>query len=152
MTDGVGGREGASPPRDEVGGPARREIMARVRKALAAREPMAHPGALAVPSPEGSDPFRAQLEKSGAWVRRVDPGADPATWAAEVIAELSPDRDPTVAVGHGVPPHLVPSLPSAPPEEASAGISTAWAGAVDSGTVILPAEGGRRVQLLVPLH
>ena len=133
-------------------GQAREEILARVRRAVADREPLAHPGALTFSASLGAEAFRAQLEKAGGVVRRPDPGQDPAKWIQGVIEELSPDRSPTVAVGHGVAPHLVPDLPSAPPREASAGLSTAWAGASDSGTVILPASGGRRVQLLVPLH
>lgn len=131
---------------------AREEVLTRVRDALSGREPIEHPGTLNFPSPGGAEAFRSQLEKAGAHVRRADAATDPAAWIVEVIRELTDDGNPTVAVGHGVPPHLVPSLPAAPPETASAGVSSAWAGAADSGTVILPAAGGRRVQLLAPLH
>ena len=92
------------------------------------------------------------MEAAGARVLRADGDSEPGPWIRALIEELAPDPSPTVAVGHRVPSHLVPGLPSAPPEEATVGLSLAWAGAADSGSVILPSDGGRRIQLLPPLH
>ncbi len=130
----------------------RDEILSRVRSALSGRTGLPHPGPLDTQGEGGVGALSSRLERNGARVERLEPGAAPGEWLSHLLERLVHEREPSIAVGHGVPARLIPPLPSAPPEEASVGISVAWGAAAETGTLVLPATEGRRVQLLVPLH
>ncbi|MDH3222252.1 MAG: lactate utilization protein [Gemmatimonadota bacterium] len=135
-----------------VGTTTRDQVLGRVRSALAGREGLPHPGALNTDPDGGLDALSSRLRQNGARVERVESGAAPGEWIGHLLQRLVPRDELTVAVGHGVPGRLIPPLPTAPPDQASVGISLAWGAAAETGTLVLPATEGRRVQLLVPVH
>jgi L-lactate dehydrogenase complex protein LldG len=134
-------------------GAARERILARVRAALEERRPVEHPGAFGGWRPEGAlpdvpvDGFCMLFEAAGGEVRRFAAEAEAREWLFGFAADFA-----TVAVGATVPTTLRPDRPTAPPENASLGVSFARAAVAETGSLILDARDGRRTQLLPPTH
>lgn len=132
----------------------RDQLFGKVKKALRGRAPLEHPGRLATSAPTSPlGAFRDRFTQNGGEV--AGPVDEPGEWLVSFLAEMSSgerSQQPTVAPGHGVPAEWVRGLHRAEPEVADVGISMAWGGAGDSGSVLLESTDGREVQLLPPIH
>lgn len=127
---------------------SRHRILRRVREALERREAVEHPGAFHSGLEAGTvDAFRRAFEANGGGVELV---AGPAETARR-ITELAEGAD-GLAAGAGVPAALLPGLPRRTPAEAPVGVSMARCAVAETGSLVLDARDGRRVQLLPPLH
>ena len=151
-------------------GRSRERIMARVRSAVSKLPKTPHPGALATSRAE--DPVKAFAERfraSGGEVvtgpqgarsipgreRASAPGSDaaavgPGEWLTGFLAGLVPEVT-GVTVGAEVADALRPSLPVVEARDAGAGAVVAWAAVAETGSLILPSQGGRAAQLLPPV-
>lgn len=135
---------------------SKHRILRRVREALEEREPVEHPGtfgswrAADTPAPGPDDPlgrFAHAFEAAGgSVVRAVD--REEARARLEALA-AGPGG---IAVGAGVPEAVLPDRPRRPPEEAPLGISLGRGAVAETGSLLLDARDGRRVQLLPPVH
>jgi L-lactate dehydrogenase complex protein LldG len=135
---------------------SKHRILRRVREALEKRKPVEHPGAFGswradgAPAPGSHGPlerFARTFEAAGGSVVRV---ADPEE-ARERMEALSAGLG-GIAVGAGVPEAVLPDRPRLPPEEAPLGISLGRGAVAETGSLLLDARDGRRVQLLPPVH
>jgi L-lactate dehydrogenase complex protein LldG len=137
---------------------ARDRILARVREAIGARERTEHPGAFEawrpapydarVPASAGPlEGLEAMLGAAGGEVVRREGVAAAAGWLADFASGFE-----SAAVGDGVPAELRPPLPEAPPVDAPLAVSMAWGAIAETGSLLLDARDGRRVQLLAPTH
>jgi len=137
---------------------ARERVLARVREALARREPTAHPGEFGAWRPvpydgrvaKGADPvdgFAAMLEAAGGEVVRRAGVAAASKWLAGFASVYD-----SATVGATVPAELRPRLPEAPPVSAALGVSMARAAIAETGSLVMDARDGRRSQLLAPTH
>ena len=128
----------------------RETILGRVRKALADRPREPHPGELdtAVPgAPEPVRHFEERFRAAGGEVRRFADAAGARRWLRDFAGGFA-----SASHGAGVPASLALPLPEAPPREAAVGVSVARAAAAQSGSLVLGSGGGRRTQLLPPVH
>lgn len=131
---------------------ARSQILGRIRRVLETRERVEHPGPFrgARPHPVPTSPVEAFEAVFGAAggesVRVPDLGAVRA-WLADAVS-----AGDTLVVGEGVPPDVVPDRARRPAEEADVALSLATAAVSETGTIVLNAADGRRVQLLAPRH
>lgn len=135
---------------------SKHRILRRVREALEKREPVEHPGAFGnwraadTPAPGSDDAvgrFAHAFEAAGGSVVRV---ADREEARERMEALATGPRG--IAVGAGVPEAVLPDRPRRPPEEAPLGISLGRGAVAETGSLLLDARDGRRVQLLPPLH
>lgn len=129
-------------------------ILARVREALDGRDRLHHPGALALPDsgPDPVDAFRERLEGNGGEVMRCSDPAEAGPWLTHLLEGAGIEGPLTVCLGHGLPAHLQPDLPEAPPRDAQVGVSMAGWGVAETGSVVLAGTEGRAGQLLPPTH
>ena len=141
-----------------MSGDARERILKRVREANRNREPVSHPGLL----PEAAEPparsgeagpsdpvgaFEDRLRSAGGEVVRLADEAAAGAWLEEFASEFE-----SVSVCEGVPDELQPPLPTAPPSEATLGVSCALGAAAQTGSLLLSSREGRQPQLLPPVH
>lgn len=133
---------------------ARERILARIRDALADRPRVAHPGPFGGqrPTPPADDPvegFTAVFRQAGGEVERVPDDETAAAWLASFTLGVE-----SVARGSTLPARLVEALGPgpAPPEDARIGVSMATGAVAETGSLLLDARDGRRVQLLPPTH
>ena len=137
---------------------ARERILGRIREANREREPVAHPG----PLPETAEPpwavghegvadpieaFESRLCDAGGEVVRLADEAAALMWLTDFAIDFE-----SVSVCEGVPDALQPALPTAPPSEATLGVSMAVGAAAQTGSLVLSSREGRRSQLLPPVH
>ena len=131
---------------------ARSRILARVRGALATREPVGHPGHFAGwrPDPPPTDPalgFAALFTRSGGEVERVSSVDEARGWIQNFASNFD-----GITVGASLPPGLAPGGPVVSPDLAALGVSMARAAVAETGSLVLDARDGRRTQLLPPTH
>jgi len=131
---------------------ARSRILARVRSALATREPVDHPGHFAGwrPNPPSPDPalgFAALFTRSGGEVETVPTVEEACRWIQDFAADFD-----GIAVGSSLPAGLAPDGPVVSPDLAALGVSMARAAVAETGSLVLDARDGRRTQLLPPTH
>ena len=128
----------------------RQRILERVRQALRDRPAVPHPGVLdtAVPgAPPPLQQFEASFRAAGGEVHRF-PDADGAReWLHAFAGQFG-----SVSHGADIPGPLALPLPEAPAREAAVGLSVASGAAAQSGSLVLSSRGGRRTQLLPPVH
>ena len=134
------------------------------------------PGPAAGPAAAGAaaDHFATIFEAAGGEVVRVADATAAAAWIASFAggtpgAPESSDapngragRDgpgvqgtrgfASVSVGRTVPDALRPPLEAAPPRTAALGVSMARGAVAETGSLLMDARDGRRVQLLPPTH
>jgi L-lactate dehydrogenase complex protein LldG len=140
----------------------RAAFVARVRAALGrqAGDPLPSPpapaaSALVAPSVVGLageallNHFIARSEAVGAPVRRARDEAEGVAVAAAWLRELG---DSSVADNHPLSLQALAAsgLPSAPAASASVGVTRAWRGIAETGTVVMRSREGRRAALLPP--
>jgi L-lactate dehydrogenase complex protein LldG len=129
----------------------RERILGRVRTALDGRARMDHPGDFlswrTTPPPEPLDQLRTMLEAAGAEVVRCASEAEAAQWLDGFVRDF-----PAACVGETVPRQLRPPLPAVAPDSAPLGVSIARGAIAETGSLLLDARDGRRVQLLPPTH
>lgn len=127
----------------------REAILARVREAVEGHEALDHPGALPFPDPEDGvvEAFARRFRAAGGEVVELSGADEAARWLDELAAPLG-----SLAAGRDLPEALRPPLPDAPPSEADLGVSMARWAAADTGSLLLGPDGGRRGQLLPPVH
>ena len=138
---------GSEPTRDDS---ARERILNRLRAATGSRPASAHPGPLITGGPDVTDPRARLIERlqaAGAEVVELEDESAVRTWLEEFTADFE-----SAAIGAGVPDHLRPDLPSAPPEQAPLGVSLARVAVAQTGSLLLDSREGRRLQLLPPTH
>jgi len=131
---------------------ARSRILARVRDALATREPVDHPGHFAGwrPDPPPPDPalgFEALFTRAGGEVERVPSVDDARRWIQDFASNFD-----GITVGTSLSPGLAPGGPVVSPDLAALGVSMARAAVAETGSLVLDARDGRRTQLLPPTH
>jgi L-lactate dehydrogenase complex protein LldG len=132
---------------------SREAILARVRAALEGRADVAHPTTFESWGRETqADPvedFALLFAAAGGEVVRLETVAEARAWLADFRAAFV-----GVVVGQTVPDGLDLGLAvqRALPEEAALGISLARGAIAETGSLILDARDGRRVQLLPPTH
>ncbi len=129
---------------------ARERILERLRAATGSRPASAHPGPLAIGGPDVADPRARLIERlqaAGAEVVELASEDAVQAWLKAFTADFT-----SAAVGAGVPDHLRPDLPLAPPEQAPLGVSLARAAVAETGSLLLGSREGRRLQLLPPTH
>lgn len=130
---------------------ARERILARVRDALEDRPRSPHPGTFAgwrpTPPPPAVEGFVATFTRAGGEVAPVADLAAARAWLEDFAQAFA-----RVAVGATVPEAL--RLPGAveAPGEADLGVSLALGAVAETGSLVLGAADGRRVQLLPPTH
>jgi L-lactate dehydrogenase complex protein LldG len=131
----------------------REEILARVREALNGRARQPHPGAFASWRPEDAvaaeplERFAVMLQAAGGEVVHLPSESAGAEWLALFSRDFA-----SAAVGTTVPDRLRPALALAAPDVAPLGISMARGAIAETGSLLLDARDGRRVQLLPPTH
>lgn len=128
----------------------REVILARIREALAHREPADAPAterAEPLPREEALALFARRFQENGGEVVRFPDTLRARAWLAEFSQGFA-----SAAVGAGVPIVLAPLIPAAPPEEAPLGVSLARLAVAETGSLLLSSHEGRRVQLLPPCH
>jgi L-lactate dehydrogenase complex protein LldG len=91
--------------------------------------------------------FTAMFTAAGGEVVRVASMDLAAAWMADFATAFD-----SVAVGATLPSDLTADLPLAPAEAAALGISMGRGAVAETGSLILDARDGRRVQLLPPTH
>jgi L-lactate dehydrogenase complex protein LldG len=136
--------------RSEHSDPAREHILQRLRAATGSRPAVPHPGPLAVGGPDVTNPKARLIERlqaAGAEVVELADEQAVQAWLKGFATDFE-----SVAVGVGVPNHLRPDLPEAPPEQAPLGVSLARAAVAETGSLLLDSREGRRLQLLPPTH
>lgn len=131
---------------------ARDRILGRVRSAVLGRQGTAHPGDFLGwrPEPAGADPVAAFTEAFTAAGGEVIHAASmdlAAAWIVDFAAAFA-----GVSLGASLPDDLLPDLHLAPPETADVGVSIATGAVAETGSLVLDARDGRRVQLLPPTH
>lgn len=134
---------------------ARERILARVREALDERPRVGHPGPFAGgrpggPPPDPADAFAALFRRSGGEVVRADDLEAACRWLGDFAAGF-----PGLALGTTTPPSVhdaVVGVGFVPVERAPLGISMAVGAVAETGSLILDARDGRRVQILPPTH
>ena len=142
----------------EMSGDARERILDRIREANREREPVPHPGSLpeTVEPPWTSgdagradpvDAFENRLRDAGGEVVRLADEEAARKWLEHFESEFE-----SASVCAGVPDALQPALPTAPPSEATLGVSVAVGAAAQTGSLVLSSREGRRPQLLPPVH
>ena len=125
-------------------------ILERVRAALAERPGVAHPGVLDSAEPDAPPPlqgFEERFQASGGEVRRFSGAGAAREWLHAFAGRFG-----SVSHGTDIPGSLALPLPEAPAREAAVGVSVARAAAAQSGSLVLSSRGGRRTQLLPPVH
>lgn len=142
----------------------RRAVLARVRKALARRDPVDHPGPFGgwrpgMPptraTPGSADPAavaRAFAERFVAAGGQVERTADARAGRLFLTGLLREIGGGAVATGAGVPENMVPDAERAGAARAALGVSMARGAVAETGSLILDARDGRAVQLLPPVH
>jgi len=147
---------------------ARERMLARVREALEGRPGVPHPGPFGEwrPGPVAEpgartaiDGFATVFEAAGGEVVRVADATAAAIWMAGfaggtlgAAAGPSGEGFASAAVGRTVPEGLRPPLEPAPPRTAALGLSMARGAVAETGSLLMDARDGRRVQLLPPTH
>lgn len=133
---------------------ARERILARVRDALEGRPRVPHPGTFRgarphPPPPDPADGFEGVFTAAGGEVVRLADEAAVSGWLASFAAGFD-----GVAAGATLPEPLRAALGPAHalPERATLGVSMAVGAVAETGSLILDARDGRRVQLLPPTH
>jgi L-lactate dehydrogenase complex protein LldG len=137
---------------------AGRRILARIREANRDREVSEHPGDFGSWSGPGGDGaaggagdpvvrFSAMFEGAGGEVVRVADGEAATVWLAAFAEAFE-----TVTVGVGVDEALVPRRRLVAPRRAALAVSRACCAVAETGSLVLDARDGRRVQLLAPVH
>jgi L-lactate dehydrogenase complex protein LldG len=126
-------------------------ILQRIREVTADRPPSDHPGDFqgSRPTPLGDpvDVFEATFTAAGGEVIRAGTQQDARDWLRRFMAGFA-----SAAIGPGVPRDVIAELSPAPPESAALGVSMARGAVAETGSLLLGAEDGRRVQLLPPTH
>lgn len=128
----------------------RERILARVREASRKLPDCGHPGpleALPLPGEAALALFAERFTQAGGQVALFDDLGEARLWLREFQKGFG-----SAAVGRLVPEELRPGLPQAPPEEAPLGVSLARCAAAETGSLLLDARDGRRVQLLPQTH
>lgn len=138
---------------------ARERILARVRDAIEARPRTPHPGVFrgqrpASPPADPLDGFAALFTRAGGEVVRAADEDGAGKWLSSFAQGLGGVALEGVAVGADVPDSLRAVLPTAgaSPEAAPLGVSRAVGAVAETGSLLLDARDGRRVQLLPPTH
>jgi len=135
---------------------ARERILTRIKDALEDRPRVPHPGPFrgerpVPPSTDAVEGFAALFTRAGGEVVRVHDSAQAAAWLASFAGGFE-----GVAVGATLPPPLamaaLPAGPGLPPDEAALGVSMAVGAVAETGSLLLDARDGRRVQILPPTH
>ena len=137
---------------------ARSSILDRVRRALATREVVAHPGSFEGwrPSTQPSNPpkqFREMFEAAGGEVVSFKTQAYASLWVRGFLAdfdslsvgELARDR-----LNKGAEPNGW--IKETDPSAVKAGVSLAFGAVAETGSLIMTPQDGRRAQLLPPVH
>ena len=128
----------------------RERVLERVRRALQDRSRVAHPGALdtaAADAPAPVQHFEDCFRAAGGEMHRFADADEARRWLPGFAARFA-----SASHGSDVPEPLGLPLPEAPPREAAVGVSVARAAAAQSGSLVLSSQGGRRTQLLPPVH
>jgi L-lactate dehydrogenase complex protein LldG len=128
----------------------REAILERVRRALEGRARRPLPSPIVPPATsleDGLSRFLESFRRQGGETVRLAGEPDARGWLERFAREF-----PNAAVAVGVPIPLRPALPAAPPESAALGVSMAVGAVVETGSVLLDAREGRRVQILPPVH
>jgi len=131
---------------------ARDRILGRVRSAVLGRTGADHPGAFHGwrPAPSSPDPvagFTEVFTSAGGEVVHVAGMDLAAAWVRDFAASFA-----GVSLGVLLPDDFVPELSLAPAETAALGVSMATGAVAETGSLVLDARDGRRVQLLPPTH
>jgi len=130
---------------------AKSDILARVRRAIEAREAIGHPGPFAGRHLEdptsATDAFHRTFSAAGGEVVHVEDHAAAEAWVVEFCRGSS-----GVAVGTDVPPSLRERLSLEAPERSEVGVSMAVGAIGETGSLMLSSRDGRRAQLLPPTH
>lgn len=134
------------------GGDARDRILARVRDAVARREPVEHPGDFGGWRPDAAESdtvarFAARFTAQGGSVVRCATDEE----ARAALAERM-EGAVGVAVGAGIPEALRGQAPTADAAHAGVAVSMARGAVAETGSLVLDARDGRRTQLLAPVH
>jgi len=130
----------------------RARILGRVRGAVHERPREPRPEAFAGwrPEPPDADPvtgFVRMFERAGGEVARLGAESELAGWLAALPATAG-----GTAAGAGVAAEALGAAPTAAPEDAAVGVSRARGAVAETGSLLLDARDGRRVQLLPPTH
>lgn len=136
---------------------ARERILGRIRAGVSHRPHAIHPGPFGAWRPEPAleslddDARVARFERlfvsaGGEVVHLVD-GTDAAEWLRVFTADFT-----NACHGVGVPGRLRPAGPLVAPVTAAVGVSMSRGAIAETGSLIMDARDGRRVQLLVPTH
>jgi L-lactate dehydrogenase complex protein LldG len=131
---------------------ARDRIFGRVRAAVLGRQPTEHPGDFLGWRPSSSvadavTGFTEMFTAAGGEVVRLASPDLASAWLEDFAASFA-----GVALGASLPDDFVPDLPLAQPESAELGVSMAVGAVAETGSLVLDARDGRRVQLLPPTH
>jgi L-lactate dehydrogenase complex protein LldG len=131
---------------------ARDRIVGRIHAAVLGRKRTEHPGDFlgwrpAPPVADAAAGFTEMFEAAGGEVVRLATMDLAAAWLQEFAAGFG-----SVALGASLPDDLVPDLSVAQPETAELGVSMAVGAVAETGSLVLDARDGRRVQLLPPTH
>jgi L-lactate dehydrogenase complex protein LldG len=131
---------------------ARDRIFGRVRAAVVGRTRTEHPGDFLGwrPAPSVADAvagFTEMFTAAGGEVVRVESLDLASAWLRDFAVSFA-----DVALGASLADDLVPGLSIAPPETAELGVSMAVGAVAETGSLVLDARDGRRVQLLPPTH
>ncbi len=128
----------------------RERILERVGRALQDRPRVPHPGALDTAVPDVPAPvqhFEDCFRAAGGEVHHCADADEARRWLHGFAGGFA-----SVSHGADTPGYLALPLPEAPPREAAVGVSVALAAAAQSGSLVLSSLGGRRTQLLPPVH
>lgn len=134
---------------------ARDTVLARVRAALADRDPTDHPGVFggwrpgnrAAGARSAVEAFSERFRAAGGEVARLADLDAARSWLGGIANGLA-----GAVCGATVPSALCPALPALRHEDAPLGVSMALGAVAETGTVVLDARDGRRCQLLPPSH
>lgn len=131
---------------------AREAILARIRSANAHRDTFDHPGPFEAWRPTGPpetdvDAFVRRFESVGGEAHRVGGREEARAWLAHFTGDYR-----NAAYGTGVGEEITRLLPAAPAESAEIAVSKARAAIAETGSLVMDARDGRRVQLLCPTH
>lgn len=135
----------AGEPGDED---ARERILARVRDALRDRESPEHPGQRAAPGVPTDPPverFLKRVRKNGGEGVRIASSEAAESWLREFERDFG-----SAAASPRLSAPLRPDVPEASPRDAELGVSVAWSGVAETGSVLLDGREGRRLQILPP--
>jgi L-lactate dehydrogenase complex protein LldG len=140
----------------------RRAFLARVRAALgrAPGDPVALPPpvpdtTLVAPAPIAADAladrFDERARAAGVHVHHARDAAE----AEALVARLAPTRGASGVADASAAARAAAAasgLPHAAPTEADVGVTSAWAGVAETGTIVLHSRDGRAAGLLPPVH